>query len=401
MRHFKAPDSHAMDELLYAIVENNLSNVRYFLHDKLVNPNKLSKTDFWMKENDKSSRVQTSPLLLACEHQNAQIVELLLTNAADVNMADKNGLRPIFVAVETGNTEIAGMLLSKGKTALQTECLVSFGTLYTPLLRAVMLEDIAMVELLLKAGADVKSHILLHAKSKHTCADSPLSVAEQHQDAAMCSLLMKYGADSNNITEPPKKRRRLHKEEQNGVIKEPSTPHYPTSEYEINRPKDEYILTEPPKKRRRLHKEEQNGVIKEPSSPHYPISEYKINRPKDEYIPGTWRAVVLGKDARKVGVKYVRVTMAETSVIEVEDDDREELSDQQLLAKALMAMEISDGDSNSDSNGSDDDDDIGDNIDSNLAALSHNTRSSASVTQHDGLLSQSKLKLGVCATYLS
>jgi ankyrin repeat protein len=49
--------------------------------------------------------------LLACDHEHKHVVEVLLKNDATVNQADKDGITPLHIAVQTNLKDIEELLL--------------------------------------------------------------------------------------------------------------------------------------------------------------------------------------------------------------------------------------------------------------------------------------------------
>jgi ankyrin repeat protein len=49
--------------------------------------------------------------LLACDHEHKHVVEVLLKNDATVNQADKDGITPLHIAVQTNLKNIEELLL--------------------------------------------------------------------------------------------------------------------------------------------------------------------------------------------------------------------------------------------------------------------------------------------------
>ncbi len=206
-----------MDNLCKSIKHSDVDEVRRLVNEDKVNPNKLHKFgERWI-----------TPLLLACEMQLLDIVEVLLTNPvhpADVNMEDKRGIRPIWIAVDDLNSSLVRVIRDKATMKLDVNCTIEtrhlkygdrlhtercnsrlFGHLchcgthdqrYTPLNVAVQRNNIALVRELIKAGADITSQKLI-AEGK--ISKSPLQKAlESSSHGDIIRLLIRNRSDVNN-----------------------------------------------------------------------------------------------------------------------------------------------------------------------------------------------------------
>ena len=98
-----------------AVVTRNFPLARYLLRNTQANPDihvKLLRTFG-------GQQIMTTPLTEACKMENnLDMVELLLEHKVthDVNMADGNGVRPLSVALKSGNIEIVHALLHAGNS---------------------------------------------------------------------------------------------------------------------------------------------------------------------------------------------------------------------------------------------------------------------------------------------
>ena len=132
------------------------------------------------------------PLHLAVAHKPAskEVVEVLFTSGADVNVRDDSGYTPLHYAAGIGNTEFVKMLLDKKANPNSTN--ITGGT---PLCQAVGFSKLAVVELLLAGGANPNLSTNLGM--------TPLMVAANSQtpvDAdliAITKALLAKGADVN------------------------------------------------------------------------------------------------------------------------------------------------------------------------------------------------------------
>ncbi len=92
-----------------------------------------------------------TPLALACESGNAEMVKLLLRKRADPNQTLKNGETPLMMAARTGNVPVLEALLSAGAKIEARETLR--GT--SALMWAAANANADAVRLLIRKGADI------------------------------------------------------------------------------------------------------------------------------------------------------------------------------------------------------------------------------------------------------
>lgn len=113
------------------------------------------------------TRAKLTPLHVAAFGNNAEVANLLVTNGADVNQLDKDGASPLHFAVRRGNTEIAALLIANGADVNATD----FED-YTPLHNASWNGHLETVELLVSKGANINlpsyaGVTALHCARKH------------------------------------------------------------------------------------------------------------------------------------------------------------------------------------------------------------------------------------------
>ena len=178
-----------MDELWEAVAENDVEKVMYLLSQGKVNPNKRYKSHF-------TNPRQATPLLLACDKQYYEIVEMLLMNKrypADVNMSDSQGLRPIWIAVEKNDFELARLLLATAKVDFEFVKNLDDEPIAL-LIMAVRLGNQNMVQDLLEGGADINCQKLIQ---QNYISWTPLMEAVRRENIAMCRFLLDAGCDIN------------------------------------------------------------------------------------------------------------------------------------------------------------------------------------------------------------
>lgn len=125
-----------------------------------------------------------TPLLVACENDNAEIARLLIETGANVDIPSKQGITPLWVASRNGNIEIIKQLI-KAKAEVNKS---RTNDNVTPLYIASQLGHTEIVKLLLDAGADVHA-----AMSPNGC--TPLWVASGQDHLEVVRLLLEANAD--------------------------------------------------------------------------------------------------------------------------------------------------------------------------------------------------------------
>ena len=148
---------HGEAFLYFAARCGRAKSVQQFLHIRKVNPNKMPKI-----------------LLIACENNHLQVVDLLITNPynpADVNieceyeMRNKGKVitRPLFMALEMNNLTLLQLLLYRSTVEVDLECVMSLFSgdcvqdVSTPINQAVVLRHPAIVQELIKVGIEMSA----------------------------------------------------------------------------------------------------------------------------------------------------------------------------------------------------------------------------------------------------
>lgn len=120
--------------------------------------------------------IMTTPLGIAAEKRDAEIVALLLKYGACVNSGDET---PIFYAVHSGSYVVAKMLLEAGaKIRCNSEV--------CPLVMAALDGNFDLCKLLLQFGANVNESSILN---------TPLIIAVQRRNLEAVRMLVRYRAD--------------------------------------------------------------------------------------------------------------------------------------------------------------------------------------------------------------
>jgi len=126
--------------------------------------------------------------------------EMLLSAGADANAMDKTGASPLYLACESGKTELVKLLLKRGANPTM-EATVS-GRLKNPMHAACRHQDCDSVKLLLEHNANV----LLHDEDGKTalhCAlesDTYLS-SDSDKRIVIVQLLLDRGAEVNAVSD--------------------------------------------------------------------------------------------------------------------------------------------------------------------------------------------------------
>jgi hypothetical protein len=133
---------------------------------------------------DVNLTLQRTPLHVAADQGNLEIVDLLLAGGADVNARDHGGRVPIFFAIRRDHSEVVWRLVEAG--ADPTACTGSGSTL---LMVAARTEDLELVQWLIDNGAEINA---LRTEGRHVTA---LMWAADKSSEEMVKLLLEHGAD--------------------------------------------------------------------------------------------------------------------------------------------------------------------------------------------------------------
>ncbi len=127
----------------------------------------------------------STPLLLACRSDASEVAAHLIYKGANVNAQQKDGITPLHAAVFQENIQLVRLLLSKGAgvNVPEKEC----GS--TPLHVAVVQENIQLAELLLNKDANI------NAQEKD--GSTPLHLAAYGNLHQFVSLFLKRGAKAD------------------------------------------------------------------------------------------------------------------------------------------------------------------------------------------------------------
>jgi ankyrin repeat protein len=127
-------------------------------------------------------------LHMAAGEGKKDVVELLISKQADVNLAKKpNNISPLHYAVLGGNVDVLKMLIEKGAEVNAKDVAGQ-----TPLFLATIKKNPDVVKLLITSGADVDAG---NSEGK-----APIHIAAEMGDRKIGDILLENGADVNNKT---------------------------------------------------------------------------------------------------------------------------------------------------------------------------------------------------------
>ncbi len=163
-----------IDDLIEAIVENNLQEVRKIILITDININL------------KDSYNNLTPLTACNYFDNLEAFKLLIDikEGIDANILDPNGYSPLMYIAKKNNVELAKLLMKKG---IKIDLLSSSEE--TALILAIKYTSFEMIELLIKEGANVNYTNKMDA--------TPLMLAVYKRDVNTVKLLLENGANVN------------------------------------------------------------------------------------------------------------------------------------------------------------------------------------------------------------
>ena len=169
--------------LCCTVAASDLGRAQYLLWEKKADPDATCKAH------------HTSALYMACENQQLDFVETLITNTgkpANTNrFLYRLYLNALCIAVKSRNLALVHLLLKKAiiKPNLEYRSCNQVGRACTALSRAAFLGDIPIAEALIDAGADVNSRN----------DNAPLMMAALVDNLEMCRFLLEKGCNVNTI----------------------------------------------------------------------------------------------------------------------------------------------------------------------------------------------------------
>jgi serine/threonine-protein phosphatase 6 regulatory ankyrin repeat subunit B len=111
---------------------------------------KPKKTKSTSENVDTADGEDRTPLFYACQNGNAEMVNYLLDQGAEVNWSDNSNQTPLFIACQNGRTEVVRILLEHEAVVNCTD-----NDDRTPLFYAIQNDHTAIVNLLIEYGAHV------------------------------------------------------------------------------------------------------------------------------------------------------------------------------------------------------------------------------------------------------
>lgn len=170
-----------MNELQKACINGSLVSVKYIL--AAASSTSLSSVDAINQELDKT---KMTPFLLAVRHNHEAVVKHLVANGANINHITEDGRSAAFIASTTGNAEIMDLLCKNGADlSISNEHGVS------PLISACSWDHVKVIEAMLPYA----SLALLNHRNKQGW--SALFTACHNGHLEITKLLLAAGADPN------------------------------------------------------------------------------------------------------------------------------------------------------------------------------------------------------------
>ncbi|XP_063448361.1 uncharacterized protein LOC134727895 [Mytilus trossulus] len=126
-----------------------------------------------------------SPLWLACQEGHTEVVQMLITNNADINTCRDTGASPLFIACEKGHTELLQMLITNNADIKKCA-----DTGASPLFMACQNGHNEIVKMLITINADTN-------KCRDNDEISPLFIACQQGHNEIVKMLTTNNADIN------------------------------------------------------------------------------------------------------------------------------------------------------------------------------------------------------------
>ncbi len=166
------------EHLLHIAAQNgNVERVKGLLEDKVI------KKPIDVDARD-TQHMNLTPLMRAAEYGHLEIVQILLTHKARLDLGDNVGRTPVHIAAIYGQPDILQVLIDAGGDKNIRDSL-----LQTPLTRAADMDEPECIKVLLENGADVD----LVGPDGWT----PLIFAVERGNVQSVQYLLEFGADPN------------------------------------------------------------------------------------------------------------------------------------------------------------------------------------------------------------
>lgn len=148
------------NQLVWAIGNGDIAKIKKLINDG----HDVNQISVWKPWGSSSYEGSDTPLTKACKRGNVEIVDTLIANGANVNIADGFGLLPIDRAVEFKSYEVLKLLLKKGSNTY------SFG-------KEILLatNDETIIEIFLSFGVGRK---LPHGELFYSCLEGRFQIVK-------------------------------------------------------------------------------------------------------------------------------------------------------------------------------------------------------------------------------
>jgi ankyrin repeat protein len=205
LTYYNSRDERGNSCLHIACFYNNLEKLKYYIKKKYADVNCIN-------------NMKQTPLFIATDLNNIEIIQLLIINCANVNSINVDKETPLYRALLMKHFKCAKLLIDNHASVNQTT-----NTGNTPLLLVSKNGNLEYIKLLIDKGADIHHHdydhntpiinatksgnidcieflikIGVNINNINKQKETPLSIASEKGNIICLKLLIDYGADINN-----------------------------------------------------------------------------------------------------------------------------------------------------------------------------------------------------------